>query len=258
VPHAAILNLLQIIESTSLNDEQILTRTQRIRATVLHRSSYLSIPNFVRIHPSDLRMLFSEYDAGFFGQQIATTLDRTRLDFALSRRMTSAGGKTTRITDRRTGIHRFEISVSTAILFGCFHDSDHRPIKVCGTDCADRLAALLRILEHELVHLVELLLWQESSCSRARFQDISRRFFGHLEKSHRLITPRERAAVTFGIRTGVRVRFAFEGRTYHGIVNRVAKRATVLVESTTGELYNDGKSYAKFYVPVELLEVLPT
>jgi hypothetical protein len=37
-------------------------------------------------------------------------------------------------------------------------------------------------------------------------------------------------------------------------VNRVTKRATVLVEDARGVRYSDGRRYAKFYVPVGMLE----
>ena len=68
-----------------------------------------------------------------------------------------------------------------------------------------------------------------------------------------MITPREHAAVEHGIRAGDRVEFEFEGDRHVGIVNRITRRATVLVESADGRLYSDGNRYAKFYVPVEAL-----
>jgi len=39
-------------------------------------------------------------------------------------------------------------------------------------------------------------------------------------------------------------------------VNRITKRATVLVEDERGMRYSDGKRYAKFYVPVASLELV--
>ena len=127
-------------------------------------------------------------------------------------------------------------------------------ITASGIVCRDRLDALQRVMEHEIVHLVEMLLWDESSCSRSRFHSITRRFFGHTENKHKLITPREKAQVRFGIEPGMKVRFRHDGIEHRGIVNRVNKRATVLVEDRRGVPYSDGKRYAKFYVPVQLLE----
>jgi hypothetical protein len=65
-----------------------------------------------------------------------------------------------------------------------------------------------------------------------------------------LVTQRERAHRLFDIRLGSRVRFSFEGRQLVGVVNRITRRATVLVESERGVRYNDGKRYEKFYIPI--------
>jgi hypothetical protein len=62
--------------------------------------------------------------------------------------------------------------------------------------------------------------------------------------------------VKFGIRPGVKVRFRFDGIEHTGVVNRVSKRATVLVEDPKGRPYTDGKHYVKFYVPVQMLEMV--
>jgi hypothetical protein len=140
-------------------------------------------------------------------------------------------------------------------LFDCFAGDDHRPITVSGILCRDSLAAMQRILEHEIVHLIELLLWSESSCSKARFQSITRRFFGHTEHKHQLITPRERVIVKYGIQPGQKVRFRFDGAEYTGIVNRINKRVSVLVENRFGERYSDGKRYSTYYVPAQGLEI---
>src|SRR5690606_3357683 len=109
------------------------------------------------IHPDDLGLLFTRYDESFFGGQIKQALGDTPLHFGLSKRMTSAGGKTAYFRDRTNPNRRcFEISVSTTLLFQCFAEDDHRPIVCSGITCRDRLDALQRVMEHELVHLVEM------------------------------------------------------------------------------------------------------
>jgi hypothetical protein len=179
------------------------------------------------------------------------------LTFRVSPRMTRAGGKTTKIVSRagrgKATVPRFEIAVSSTLLFQTFHDLD-RHVKVTGLACRNRLEALQRIFEHEMVHLIEMLLWQTSCCAASRFRGIAWRFFGHTESTHQLITPDERAREKFGIRAGDRVKFVFDGFAYVGIVNRVTKRATVLVEDARGPKYSDGRRYAKFYIPVARLE----
>jgi hypothetical protein len=249
-------DLLQIVETTPLDAKKSLDSTSRIHAEVLSKSEYIDNPNFTSIHPADLELLFAEYDNEFFDGQIKKTLGTIPFHFRLSNRMTSAGGKTACYTYRESGRRRYEISVSTTILFGCFDGEDHRTIAACGIICRDRLDALQRVMEHELVHLTEMLLWGKSSCSQSRFHSITRRFFGHTENKHQLITPREKAMVQFGIKPGMAVRFRFDGIEHKGFVNRINKRATVLVEDRRGESYSDGKRYAKFYVPVQLLEAV--
>ena len=62
--------------------------------------------------------------------------------------------------------------------------------------------------------------------------------------------------VKYGIKLGMAVRFGFDGVEQTGVVNRINKRATVLVEDRRGKRYSDGKHYTKFYVPVQLLEAV--
>lgn len=248
-------DLLQIVESTTLNADEISGRTAQIHAVVLSKSKYIDDSNFTRIHTTDLELLFAEYDNDFFDGQIKETLGTIPLYFRLSKRMTSSGGKTACHADR-SGSRWYEISVSTTILFGCFDGEDHRPIAASGITCRDRLDALQRVMEHELVHLIEMLLWGKSSCSQSRFHSITLRFFGHTENKHLLITPREKALAKFGVKPGMAVRFSFDGVEHTGIVNRISKRATVLVEDREGQRYSDGKHYVKFYVPVQLLEAV--
>ena len=95
--------------------------------------------------------------------------------------------------------------------------------------------------------------WQTSNCAAPRFQDIARRHFLHRAHTHRLITRRERAAQS-GIRVGSRVTFGFEGITLTGHVNRLTKRATVLVEDREGEAFSDDRRYRKYYVPLAYLK----
>ncbi len=109
--------------------------------------------------------------------------------------------------------------------------------------------------EHELVHLAEQLCWSHSDCTAERFQGIAGRFFLHRAHTHDLITNRERAAAS-GIRVGSHVTFTFEGRRLVGRVNRITKRATMLVEDPAGLKYSDGLRYKVYYVPIRLLEAV--
>ena len=113
-------------------------------------------------------------------------------------------------------------------------------------------------MEHEIIHLIELLEWSESSCKQARFKQLIGNIFGHTQSHHELITPAEDAAVRHQVVAGSMVRFEFEGRQMTGRVNRINRRATVLVESQDGQWYSDGKRYEKFHVPLGWLTVVDT
>ena len=246
LPHA----LIDIVLCAHPSPEVIRQRVHQIQCGILAHSKYLDVPDFKAIHPSDLDFLFRAYDDQFFDGLCTQALQSRRLSFRLSSRMTRTGGTTAKHVSR-TGEERYEISIATSILFDGFGASD-RTATVGGLVCENRLSALQRILEHEIVHLAENLCWGDSNCSAQRFQDIAARFFLHQAHTHNLITRRERAA-ELGVRVGSMVAFQFEGRKYTGRVNRITKRATVLVADSGGVLFSDGLKYKTFYVPLSSL-----
>jgi len=109
-------------------------------------------------------------------------------------------------------------------------------------------------MEHEMLHLAELLLFRDSNCSATPFKNSARQLFGHTESNHTLLTPRDVARKKLGISCGDEVTFLADGRHYRGFVNRITKRATVLVLDPKGTRYDDGKKYSKFYVPLTMLK----
>ena len=228
----------------------------RIGESVLASSRTMCSPNFSVTNTLDLQFMAERYDSQFFGGHCLTIARHFGMQFRWSKRMTSTGGKTVRTThtDRRTGAQRthYEIVLSTPLLFQTFGDLQ-RPIRVTGVLCTNRLQAMQRILEHEMIHLVEMLVWDDSCCAAPRFQSIARRLFGHTEHKHDLITQQERAANKFNIRVGTQVAFQHEGQMFAGTVNRITRRATVLVVDPLGQLYDDGKRYRKYYVPLSHL-----
>lgn len=245
------------ILNQSFSKEEIKLNQKKIYRLILEKSSYLESGNFELIHPSDLELLFSLYEEIFFENRIRETLQEIPLYFECSNRMTSAGAKTEsfirRLPDGTKKVDYFVIKVSTKLLYNTFEEGD-RDITVTGILCKDRLQAMQRLFEHELIHLLELLIWNNSSCSAHRFQSIAHRFFGHTQHTHQLITPRERARTEFSLEVGCRVKFDFEGETFIGFINRITTRATVLVESSKGRRYSDGKQYQKFYIPLDWLK----
>ena len=167
--------------------------------------------------------------------------------------MTSSGGMTTmqRPINCPRAPREFEIAIATTPLFESFRDGD-QPM-VGGLPCRDRLQALQRIMEHEMVHLIEMLLWDDSNCSATPFKRTVRNFFGHLESNHRLLTPSDVARKKLGLSSGDHVRFSSNGRYLEGYLHRVTKRATVLVPDAKGVPYDDGQRYQKYYVPLARL-----
>ena len=256
--------LTEILQNERPASAEIQARTARIYAGMLRVSQVMDGPNFQAISIRDLKYLYQEYDQEFFQGRLQQALGTCPMLFRLSRRLTSAAGQMTRRTRRdlpRQPLKRpanpdrfeYEISVSTTILYQSFTDPS-ATTKASGILCRDRLEALQRIFEHELIHLAEMLVWSESRCAGPRFQSIARRMFGHQEHTHRLVTSRDHALTKFGFRVGDWVAFDFEGKRYLGRINRLTRRATILVADPSGMRYTDGHHYRKFYIPLTMLQ----
>ena len=115
----------------------------------------------------------------------------------------------------------------------------------------------MRILEHEIIHLIEFMVFNKSSCAKPQFKLICSNIFGHKAVKHQLITRAEIAQVEHNLKIGDRVEFEFEGKIQRGFVNRITKRATVMVPDRAGNFIDSkGKRYLKFYIPVELLRAV--
>lgn len=240
--------------------EQILTRTRDIYESMVRQSAQITTGNFTRILPADLALLFELYDRHFFQEDLGTLIRASGapVEFTLSSRMTRSAGLTKRYNAAGRGrgdparTSRYEISLSTTLLFQTFQDVQ-RTVRVNGIVCNDRLEAAQRVFEHELMHLLEMLVFDRSSCDADPFKRLVRNYFGHTQTRHDLVTQQERARTRFDVQVGDRVRFLFEGNPHVGVITRITRRATILVEDDQGELYSDGKRYAKYYIPLTML-----
>ena len=254
-PNKCAVKLHHLVESKVFSPAQRFQKWQQISETTLCSSSTIQSANFQRLSDADLFNLFDLTDGHFFNGLVGDHLAAHKhdLSFRVSRRMTSSGGiTTTRLPVRRRGKMQFEIAISSTLLFESFRD-DKKPINVTGMLCSTRLQALMRIMEHEMIHLVEMMLWQDSSCSKRRFKGIAFRLFGHRQSTHELLAPSDNAAKNLDIAIGDHVRFQRGKTCLAGFVNRITKRATVLVPDRKGVLYSDGNRYQKYYVPVSKL-----
>jgi hypothetical protein len=218
------------------------------RARLLRLSATIREGNFTSLSAEELQLVFTVLDEEFFGGSLAKATVG-RLAFRLSERMTSSGGMLRRKRGRRKWeSDTFEIVVSSHLLFLNFREGEQREVN--GVPCRDRLDGLMRIMEHEMLHLAETLLRGKSSCRGKWFREAALHLFGHVETTHRLTTTRGLAHQKSGLRIGETVSFKYKGQPFSGRLNRITKRATVLVETPDGTLYSDGRKYRKFYVPL--------
>ncbi len=239
----------------TISPRQRETWRKEIHEQMLITSRVLDGPNFHKVDQDDVARMIRMYDDRYFDGKILPAASAEGLAFSLSSRMTSVGGKlvTQYPQGNHDGIRHFELTLSSTLLFQTFEDIS-RPIKVAGCKCHDRLEAMQRIAEHEFVHLIEMLIWNDGNCNEARYQSIAKRYFGHTDYQHNLITQRERAAVKYNVRVGDWVIFFHDGHRMKGRVNRITRRATVLVPNPAGEPFGDGERYSRYYVPLEKLQ----
>jgi hypothetical protein len=159
------MELLDHIRSTKVPLSDIRAKTGEVYERLLAESRWIRDGNFRSIHSGDLETLFDAYDELFFDNLLgsATRAGNTPLSFRISKRMTRVGGTTTKYRHYTTPSRQasYEIAVSSTLLFTTFNE-DNRPIIVSGIECKDRIEALQRIFEHELMHLTELVIDRKS------------------------------------------------------------------------------------------------
>jgi hypothetical protein len=227
-------------------------RRTAIRDRAREASPRLKTARLEILADSDLYLLFSAYYDLFFCNHLSRLLMATRshLHFEASTRMSSAGAN---ISQRGAGNTQrvYRVAVSAPVLAASFR-TPGQAFLVNGVQCTDRLEALQLILEHELVHLYELLTTGRSAHGPT-FRRTAWDLFGHTDVRHALMTPRTHVSTALNLRLGDRVSFPFAGRRLVGKLNRVTRRATVLVPDPGGVQYTDGQYYRKFYVPVDAL-----
>jgi hypothetical protein len=233
--------LLDIAHSLS----SIEKKRKDIHKKMIERSEFIDEGNFNSIAPADIEMMFQLYDEIFLGNYF-NDKHPDRIMFKLSRRMTRSGGKTEYHPNRDI----YSITLSSTLLFKSFN-GESRDIALCGIGCKDRLEAAMVIMEHEIIHLIEYVLFGETNCSSRRYLSLGSRIFGHTDVRHQLVTGIEVANKDYNLKVGDRVSFEFQGKIKKGVISRITKRATVMVEDPNG-YYKDlsGKNYTKFYIPL--------
>ena len=227
---------------------EIKKKSKKVYRQILAESENLDRGNFKAIGTDDLASLFKLYDLYFFNRFFHNNY-KEKISFRLSRRMTMAAGRIAYTKHDGT----YAISLSTTLISQTFHDVK-REVVVNGIVCHDRLEATMRVLEHEIIHLLEWELFGGTSCSKPRFRRLSRNIFGHTDVTHQLVTQAERAHKRFNLRVGDEAVFEHDGKTYRGVISRITKRATVMVRDSDGQFQDSqGNLYSKYYILLQHL-----
>lgn len=238
----------------SLTPEQITARRAILRQTLTEESENIKDGTIDVIDTADLWLLLRLYDKMFFLDYFRENF-KGRLTFALSRQMTNAAG----ITKAPKGMERIppekvEIEIKISLNFLFDYHKVARPKSASGLETRDALDALLFVFEHELCHFYEFVRYHRSGCGQKQFKELASALFGHTDSHHRLPSRREILSERYGLHPGARVAFEYNGKTLRGIVSAVRTRAAVMVENRNGRYADrDGRRYAKYMVPVELL-----
>lgn len=234
--------------------EEIIKKRRWVTELFLQKSSRVRNSDITEISSRDLHLLFKLYDEAFFQNWFADCFPGS-IKFSFSRRMTKSAGKTIYPKNNDPSkpqeiVIEVRISIDFIFNYGLL-GMEH---VVGGIQTRNSLDALQIILEHELVHVIEFIHFQQSNCRQKRFTTLAYNLFGHTESCHRLPTHQQIASQSLGLTAGSLVSFSFEGRRLKGIVARINKRATVMVRDPKGS-YTDqqGNRYSKYYVPLQVL-----
>lgn len=230
-----------------LEAEDILARRRMILDALCRADpGFCSIP--VRsVKGTTLEQMLRLYDELFFCGWLRRAYDE--LSVTLSSRLTSSAGKFIYVRSGAQRMRHGQIRMSSDFLFRL----KKGPFQLNGLSVHAPQEAFLVVFEHELCHALENALFGATGHSK-RFLSLAHGLFGHTDTRHSLPTRRQEAAQD-GLMAGVRVCFPFKGKTLMGTITYVGKSASVMVEDRHGN-YRDshGKRYAKYHVPLELLE----
>lgn len=236
-------------------EEEIKYKRYQVAELLMARSAHVKSSDVTAVSDRDLHLLFACYDQVFFENWFKESFPGT-LQFSFSRRMTKSAGKTYFPKDADPArpenlVIQVKISIDMIFAYGAVENSN----RVGGITTRNSLEALQVVLEHELIHVIEFINFQQSSCSKNRFKTMASCLFGHTESFHCLPTSQQIARQKLGLTVGDRVVFSVEGKTMEGLLYAVHKRAVVMVPDKQGA-YTDkrGQWYTKYYVPLSILK----
>lgn len=232
----------------------IRNKRNKIADKLISLSNNINSRNLRTMVVEDLELLFKLYDIFFFNNWFNLSFTG-EIKFSLSSKMTSSAGKLIshkNSQELKLYHKRFEIRMSTD--FFLLYDAVKGKKIVCGIETDNNLKAYQIVFEHELCHLLEMIIFNKSSCKGDKFRTIAQNIFAHTESTHGLPTYRDIALHKFGIKTGDKVSFNFKNNKLYGRITRITKRATVMVENNNGDYRDEtDQIYAKYYVPIQQL-----
>lgn len=237
------------MESLHIEDKNIQQLRKIIKDTLIRNLKIKDIHSLSAINIETIKEVIELYDFYVLNGYVKNNI-KSGIKVSLSRRMTSAGGKT--IFLKKGNSKEFEIRISLAILKE-YIDSNYKG-KICGVDGADVIDGLMLIMEHELCHVLEFSAYGASNCKGRRFKAMAWKLFRHGTSTHEVISQKSSQGVS-NIRVGQKVAFIYKGNSYSGVVAGINKRATVMVKDSKGQ-YKDkkGDTFNKWYVPLTMLK----
>lgn len=238
------------MKGLNIQDKNIIYFRKIIKETLIEDFNIYDNNNLHIITVELINQLIKLYDYyildGFIQEYI-----KNGIKTSLSKKMTSAGGKTIFLNNKN--IKEFEIRISLAILEK--YALSNCKGKICGIEGQDILDGLMLIIEHELCHVLEFAVYDTSSCKGHRFKKIAWKLFRHSATTHDVLNKLESDSL-ITVKVGQNVYFEYHGKIHTGIVSNITKRATVMVLDSKGR-YKDkhGNTYNKWYVPLKMLKV---
>jgi len=185
----------------------------------------------------DLEYLFSLYDDHYFSGYLGKD---QKIYLKYSNKLTRSAGSV-KYSKRKS---EAKISVSLPLIFGTYF-CNPKSFLVNGITCKNPTEALMRVLEHEITHLVEFIMYGISNCNKPQFLKIAYDLFGHTKNKHELgqITNHDKLDIRF--KKGDMVTFPFQGKNITGKIINIRKNITV-------EVSNPYQT-KKFYVPISMI-----
>ncbi|WP_291722999.1 SprT-like domain-containing protein [Bernardetia sp.] len=238
-------------------NEEIEQRFDKIRQQVFIQSKQIKTENFSVVSNDDIKLIFNLYDTHFFDNYFKENEVTSKMAFDWSKKMTSAGGKLMYYKVTKQNPVQFRMRISAYLIFNSFKNDSAKTVNLAGFQTKNRLEALMHVIEHEIIHLVEFLAFGDSSCRKDNFKKLANHIFGHTAFTHQLLTGRMEALKEYDLKVGDWVNFSFDGKEYTGFIHRITKRATVMALDKNGEYKdNKGNRFKKYYILLKYLKKL--